>query len=80
MEKVIKVDKDKTLNDLKSGDLVEIIKVETNDRSKLRKLMAFGIFEGIELKLIQKFPVNIVQVGYTQVALDKEVSSIIKVK
>ncbi|MEN8904621.1 MAG: FeoA family protein [Clostridiales bacterium] len=70
----------KTLNDANTGDVIKVYKIDTKEKSKLRKLMVFGIFEGVEIKLTQKFPVNIIQVGFTQVALDKEVSSIIKIE
>lgn len=48
-----------------------------HDRSKL---MALGLIPGAELLLLQRFPSYVVQVGYTQLALDRETASVIDVR
>jgi len=65
---------------LKSGEEGIISELNTNDKSILRKLMAMGILPGMKLRMIQTFPSFVFQVGYTQVAVDKEIASVIIVE
>jgi ferrous iron transport protein A len=64
-----------SLVDLKSNESARIIKIGTNDMTKLRKMMAFGIMPGVEVTMIQKYPALVIQIGYTQVALDEAIAS-----
>lgn len=62
---------------MKSGEEGIISELDTDSKSILRKLMAMGILPGMKLKMIQTFPSYVFQVGYTQVAVDKEIASVI---
>ncbi|SHH77466.1 ferrous iron transport protein A [Caloranaerobacter azorensis DSM 13643] len=62
---------------MKSGEEGIIAELDTDSKSILRKLMAMGILPGMKLKMIQTFPSYVFQVGYTQVAVDKEIASVI---
>ncbi|KNF09192.1 Fe2+ transport system protein A [Gottschalkia purinilytica] len=66
--------------DLKKGDSGIIADLDTKDANILRKLMAMGILPGMNLSMIQTFPSLVFQVGYTQVAVDKEIASVILVE
>lgn len=54
--------------------------ITTHDHGKLRKIMAMGIFPGMTVTLIQKFPSYVFQVGQSQFAIDKELASCVYVK
>ena len=41
--------------------------------------MALGIMPGATLQLLQRFPAYVVQLGYTQLAIDKETAASIMV-
>ena len=41
--------------------------------------MALGVLPGATVKLLQRFPSYVIQLGYTQLALDKETASTILV-
>ncbi|AGA68892.1 Fe2+ transport system protein A [Desulfitobacterium dichloroeliminans LMG P-21439] len=56
-----------------------VAELATDNGSILRKLMSMGILPGTRIKLIQKFPSYVFQVGYTQVAVDREIASVISV-
>ncbi|WP_069648861.1 FeoA family protein [Caloranaerobacter ferrireducens] len=64
---------------MKSGEEGIIAELDTDSKSILRKLMAMGILPGMKIKMIQTFPSYVFQVGYTQVAVDKEIASVILV-
>ncbi|WP_054871560.1 FeoA family protein [Caloranaerobacter sp. TR13] len=62
---------------MKSGEEGIIAELDTDSKSILRKLMAMGILPGMKIKMIQTFPSYVFQVGYTQVAVDKRIASVI---
>lgn len=64
------------MNNKQEGVVSELV---TDNGSILRKLMSMGILPGTRIKLIQKFPSYVFQVGYTQVAVDREIASVISV-
>jgi len=64
------------MNNRQEGVVAELV---TDNGSILRKLMSMGILPGTRIKLIQKFPSYVFQVGYTQVAVDREIASVISV-
>jgi ferrous iron transport protein A len=64
-----------SLTILKTGEKATVVGIRTEDRVKLRKLTAFGILPGVGVKVIQKYPAIVIQVGYTQVALDEAIAS-----
>lgn len=66
-----------SVTNLKKGEEGVIIELNTKNTNTLRKLMAMGIMPGMNLKMIQTFPSYVFQVGYTQVAVDKEIASVI---
>jgi Fe2+ transport system protein FeoA len=56
-----------------------IIELNTNNKKILRKLMSMGILPGMNLRMIQTYPSYVFQVGFTQVAVDKDIASVILV-
>jgi len=67
------------LTSMQVGQTGTIAKLDTKDGNTLRKLLAMGILPGMTIKMIQNFPAYVLQVGYTQVALDKETAQVIMV-
>lgn len=65
---------------MKNGEEGIIAELDTKDDSILRKLMAMGILPGMNLKMIQTYPTFVFQVGYTQLAVDKEIAFVILVE
>ncbi|MCX8130066.1 MAG: ferrous iron transport protein A [Clostridia bacterium] len=63
------------LTDLKTNEKARITKINTDDLVKLRKLTAFGIMPGFDIMLIQRYPAYVLQIGFTQVALDEGIAS-----
>lgn len=68
---------DVPLTFLKNDERASVAAIKTDDMLKLRKLTAFGIMPGSDIAMIQRYPAFVVQVGFTQVALDEEIASLI---
>lgn len=67
--------KNTNLTALKINESARIVRINTDNHLKLRKLTAFGILPGSDIMVIQKYPAYVVQVGFTQVALDSGIAS-----
>lgn len=67
----------KSILEFKKGQKGTITELNSNNHGILRKLMSMGILPGIELKVVQDFPSYVLQVGYTQVAVDREIAQVI---
>jgi ferrous iron transport protein A len=58
----------------KKGNRVRVIRLLPNSRDHLRKITAFGIVPGVNIEVLQTYPVYVLKVGYTQIALDYEIA------
>jgi len=65
------------LTELKPQQAGIIAELQTRDQKVLNKLMSMGILPGLRLTLLQTFPAYVLQVGYTQVAVDKQIAQAI---
>ncbi len=66
------------LTDLKKGSK-GIVSGIRSDRDKNRKLLTLGILPGEEIILVQKYPVLLLKLGYSFVAIDENLGKNIKV-
>lgn len=62
---------------LKVHQRATVAAIETHDHKKLEKLMAMGVFPGMTILLIQKFPSYVFQIGQSQFTVDKELAECI---
>jgi Fe2+ transport system protein FeoA len=71
----------RSLAEAPRGASVQVTRLESgeDDRDRLSKLAAFGIVEGCEIKVRQRRPALIVEVGETTLALDEEVARAVHV-
>lgn len=65
------------LTEMKKNEEGTVAELSTTNNNILRKLMSMGILPGMSLRVIQTYPSYVFQVGYTQVAVDKEIASVI---
>lgn len=68
-----------SLCDLATGESGVIVELATKDKDILRKLMSMGVLPGMTIQVILKYPSFVLQVGFTQVALDTGIASVIVV-
>ena len=69
-----------TLSELRSGDEVKIAYITTKHHSRLDRLSSLGLMPGVGLRVHQKQPTIVIQMGETQIALDNEVARDIYVR
>ncbi len=62
------------LKDLDVNDRGTIAYLATNDDGRLQKLMALGVLPGLQIRMVQRFPSYVFQVGQSQFAIDKEMA------
>ncbi|MGB9791387.1 MAG: FeoA family protein [Thermacetogeniaceae bacterium] len=68
------------LDQLEAGECCRIVAFDTGgDWDKARKLLALGIYPGLQARLLQKFPTLVIQVGHAQFAIDRETGRQIEV-
>jgi len=58
----------------------KILRILTDDDVKLKKLMAMGIFPGMEIELVQKSPSFVFKIGHSQFAVDQGLAEAIFVR
>ena len=68
------------LTSVKTGTTGRISHLNTKDSTKLHKMMVIGLLPDITIKLTQKFPTYVIKIGFTQIAIDKELAKDIFLK
>ena len=53
----------------------KIAYIHTKGRGRLQKLMAMGVTPGMPIRVIQRFPSHVFQIGQTQIAVDEEIAN-----
>lgn len=61
----------------KQGEKLIIETVKTSDDTILHKLAVFGILPGAECRILQTRPAFVLQVGHTQLAVDRMIAGTI---
>lgn len=69
----------KSILSLHPGQKGKITALLPADESVLRKFMAFGLLPGAVVEVIQVSPVYVLQIDFTQLALDKEAAASIMI-
>lgn len=64
----------------KVGQKVRVSHLLPVNEKELRKLSVFGILPGVEIEILQKYPICVLRIGYTEVALDYEIGKSIVVR
>jgi len=68
------------LSDAALGDIVRIVFITPKSRKRLEKLSSLGIVPGSRLRLLQRNPSYVLQIGETTVAVDRDITDEIYVK
>ena len=70
----------KNLTEVKINTRGIIYKIDTKDATRIRKLASLGIMPAADVIVIQKYPSILIQIGFTQIALDHNIAKSILVK
>jgi len=65
---------------LKSNERAKIVKLDEKDVKVLRKFAVFGVFPGVYIDVLQRYPSFLLQIGFTQFAVDKEIADAIYIR
>lgn len=68
-----------TLDQLQVGESAKILAVGGQEEQLYRKLMNLGFFPGSDVLVLQRSPAYLLQVGFTQIALDAKTCQMIEV-
>lgn len=68
-----------TLDQLHPGEKARVLDISTRQEHVYRKLMNLGFIPGSEVEVLQTFPAYLLQIGFTQIALDRETCRLISV-
>jgi DtxR family Mn-dependent transcriptional regulator/ferrous iron transport protein A len=68
-----------TLVNIKALKKVCVVRLLPVEEEKLRKLTAFGILPGVEIRILQVYPIYVLEIGHTQLAVDYEIAKNIMV-
>lgn len=66
----------KPLSHFAAGTVIEVLRIDAGHEIE-RKLSVFGINEGAEIRLLQYNPVPILQIGCSEVAIDRKLAAFI---
>jgi len=70
----------KPLTQLRTGETARITRIRHDDDGHWRKLTALGVAPGAMVRLVQRFPTYVLQIGYSMIALDHTLASQIEVE
>jgi DtxR family Mn-dependent transcriptional regulator len=62
------------LTDLTKNKDATVAYIQTREKSALQKMIAMGILPNVKIKVLQKFPSYVLQMGKSQFAVDKELA------
>ena len=68
------------LTDLRSGDKEKVYYIVTKYHERLDRLSSMGLLPGVQIRLHQRQPTYIIQMGETQIALDNAIARDIYVR
>ncbi len=69
-----------SLFELQAGQSGKIAYIHTGEGGQLQKLLAMGALPGSSIRLLQKFPSYVFQIGNSQFAIDREIAKDIYVR
>lgn len=70
----------KSLADLKNNDIGTIAYIYTREKKELQKIITLGVLPGSQIKLIQRFPSYVFEIGHSQFAVDRPIAKKIFVR
>ncbi len=68
------------LSELEVNKKAKVSHLQTQDHDAIQKVIAIGALPNTEIRLVQKFPSYVFQIGKSQFAIDKELASCIYVR
>lgn len=68
------------LTALRVGEAGYVRELRLHDHTVAQKLLALGVVPGTRVKVVQRFPAYVLQVGFTQIAIDHRLARAVRVE
>lgn len=68
------------LTALRVGEAGTVRELRLYDHTVAQKLLALGVAPGAHVKVIQRFPAYVLQIGFTQIAIDHHLARAVRVE
>lgn len=68
------------LSALSVGEAGFVRELRLHNAALARKLLVLGVVPGARVKMIQRFPTYVIQIGFTQIALDQHLAMVVRVQ
>ena len=68
------------LTALRVGEAGTVCELRLHDHTIAQKLLALGVVPGVRVRVVQRFPVYVLQIGYTQIAIDHHLAKAVRVE
>ncbi|MCS6950152.1 MAG: ferrous iron transport protein A [bacterium] len=61
------------------GEVATIRELRVQDPTIAQKLLALGVVPGARVRVVQRFPAYVLQIGFTQIAIDQQIAKAVHV-
>lgn len=68
------------LSDLDAGERAVVACLEDPGHPRCRKLAGLGLLPGVPVEVLQRRPMYVLRLGYTELALDRELAARVRVR
>lgn len=68
------------LTALRVGEAGIVCELRLHDHAVAQKLLALGVMPGVRVKVVQRFPAYVLQIGFTQIAVDHQLAKAVRVE
>lgn len=68
------------LTALHTGEAGIVRELRLHDHTVAQKLLALGVAPGARVKVLQRFPAYVLQIGFTQIAIDHHLARAVRVE
>jgi len=68
------------LTALRVGEAGTVRELRLHDHTVAQKLLALGVVPGVCVKVVQRFPVYVLQIGFAQIAIDHHLAKAVRVE
>jgi Fe2+ transport system protein FeoA len=68
------------LTALRAGEAGYVRELRLHDHTVAQKLLALGVVPGAHVKVVQRFPAYVLQIGFTQIAIDHHLAKAVRVE
>lgn len=68
-----------TLRDMGVGETAKVVMVNTTNPERMEKLLALGVHPGVTVKVLQKSPALVIEIGRSQIAMEPLVGGSVNV-